>query len=85
MSATEYHQKFTDLSHYCPETIKNLREMLCHFKKRTHKRLSSMATSTPCSTYQEFFEVLLRVEDSENAPDDDEEDNNNVQRNNNLG
>ncbi|KAB2635712.1 annexin A7-like [Pyrus ussuriensis x Pyrus communis] len=33
-----------------------------------------MATSTPCSTYQEFFEVLLRVEDSENALDDSDEE-----------
>ncbi|KAB2615017.1 hypothetical protein D8674_021605 [Pyrus ussuriensis x Pyrus communis] len=33
-----------------------------------------MVTSTPCSTYQEFFEVLLRVEDSENAPNDSDEE-----------
>ncbi|KAB2597327.1 hypothetical protein D8674_000247 [Pyrus ussuriensis x Pyrus communis] len=29
-----------------------------------------MATTTPCSTYQEFYKVLLQVEDSKNAPDD---------------
>ncbi|KAM1787816.1 hypothetical protein ACFX11_038179 [Malus domestica] len=40
-----------------------------------------MATTTPCATYQEFFEVLLRVEDSENALDDeDEDDGRNAQR-----
>ena len=45
-----------------------------------------MATTIPCSTYQEFFEVLLRVEDSENAPDDsdeEEEKDNNQKKNNN--
>ena len=44
------------------------------FNKGTRKRLRSMATSTPYSTYQEFFEVLLRVEDSENAPDDSDDE-----------
>ena len=45
-----------------------------------------MVTTTPCSTYQEFYEVLLRVEDSENAPDDSEEveeKDNNQKKNNN--
>ena len=74
MSATEYHQKFTDLSSYYPETASNPKEMLRIFKRETHKKLRSMATTTPCSTYQEFFEVLLQVEDSENAPDDEDED-----------
>ncbi|KAM1476579.1 hypothetical protein ACFX15_037451 [Malus domestica] len=81
MSVTEYHRKFTNLSHYCATIAENLREMLHYFKKGTRKRLHSLATSTPCSTYQEFFEVLLRVEDSENGPDNDddnEQDNSNA-------
>lgn len=51
------------------------------------KKWRIITTSTPCATYQEFFEVLLRIEDSENAPDDkDEEDiGKNVQRYNNKG
>lgn len=60
--------------------------MLRLFKRGTRKRLRSMATTTPCTTYQEFFEVLLRVEDLENAPDDeDEDDDRNAQRNTNRG
>lgn len=58
--------------------------MLHHFKKETHKKLCSMATTTPCTTYQEFFEILLHVEASKNAPDDeDEDDNKNAQKNSN--
>ena len=68
MSATEYHRRFTNLSHYCPETAVNPREMLRLFKRGTCKKWRSMVTTTPCATYQEFFEVLLRVEDLENAP-----------------
>ena len=80
MSATYYHRKFTDLSRYCLQIAENPREMLCYFKKGICKRLRSLATSTLCSTYQEFFEVLLRVEDSKNAPNDgdDDEDNSNA-------
>ena len=48
--------------------------MLRLFKRGTHKKLRSMASITPCATYQEFFEVLLQVEDSKNAPDDEDED-----------
>ncbi|XP_070682467.1 uncharacterized protein [Malus domestica] len=33
-----------------------------------------MATTTPCAIYQEFYEILLRVEDSENMPSDSEEE-----------
>ncbi|KAM1024613.1 hypothetical protein ACFX2C_037872 [Malus domestica] len=86
MSATEYHQKFIDLSRYYPETALNPREMLHLFKRGTRKWLHYMVTTTPCITYQDFFEVLLRVEDLENAPDDeDKDDDRNVQRNNNMG
>ncbi|KAM2039849.1 hypothetical protein ACFX1T_013255 [Malus domestica] len=82
MLAIEYHRKFTNLSFYCPEIAKNPREMLHHFKKGTHTQLCSLATSTLCSTYQQFFEVLLHVKDSENSSDDDDgdKDNSNAQR-----
>ncbi|KAB2625823.1 S ribonuclease [Pyrus ussuriensis x Pyrus communis] len=36
-----------------------------------------MATSTHCDTYQEFYEVLLRVEDSENMTSESDEDEKN--------
>ena len=86
MSATEYHRKFTDLSSYCPETAANPKEMLRLFKKGTRKKLRYMATTTPYSTYQEFFEALLQVEDSKNAPnDEDEDDVRNAQKNSNRG
>ncbi|XP_050150541.1 uncharacterized protein LOC126625510 [Malus sylvestris] len=68
MSTTEYHRKFTNLSRYCHTIAKNPREMLHQFKKGTRKRLRSLAGYTPCSTYQEFFEILLHVEDFENGP-----------------
>ncbi|XP_070668888.1 uncharacterized protein [Malus domestica] len=74
MLATEYHQKFTYLSRYCPEIVANPREKLRLFKRGTCKKWRSMATTTLCAMYQEFFEVLLRVEDSDNAPDDEDED-----------
>ncbi|KAM2575780.1 hypothetical protein TB2_007560 [Malus domestica] len=48
--------------------------MLRLFKRGTCKKWHTIATSTPCATYQEFFEVLLWIEDSENAPDDKDED-----------
>ncbi|KAM1181720.1 hypothetical protein ACFX19_000293 [Malus domestica] len=86
MSATEYRRKFIDLSRYCPEIVVKPREMLRLFKRGTCKKWCSMATTTPCATYQEFFEVLLRVEDLENAPDDDDEDvGRNAQRYSNRG
>ena len=73
MSATEYHPRFTNLSRYCPETVANPQEMFFLFKKGTCKKWCSWATTTHCETYQEFYEILLRVEDSENAPDDDDD------------
>ncbi|XP_070672196.1 uncharacterized protein [Malus domestica] len=84
MSATEYHRRFTDLSRYCPETAANPQEMFRLFKRGTCKKWRTIATSTLCATYQEFFEILLRIEDSKNAPDD-EDVGGNVQRYNNRG
>ncbi|KAM1985337.1 hypothetical protein ACFX16_013514 [Malus domestica] len=74
MSANEYYRKFTDLSRYDSETAANPVEMLRHFKRGTKKKWRSMATIANCTTYQEFYEVLLNVEDSENLPSDSEEE-----------
>ncbi|KAM1068124.1 hypothetical protein ACFX2A_000117 [Malus domestica] len=78
MSANEYYRKFTDLSRYGPEVAANPIEMLRRFRLGTKKKLHSIATSTPYATYQEFYEVLMRNEDSENMPSEseDEEENN---------
>ncbi|KAM1709529.1 hypothetical protein ACFXTI_000035 [Malus domestica] len=56
--------------------------MLRRFRLGTKKKWCSIATSTPCVTYQEFYEVLLRIEDSENMPSEseDEEEKNGNQR-----
>ncbi|TQD92836.1 hypothetical protein C1H46_021545 [Malus baccata] len=87
MSVIKYHKKFTDLSRYCPVIAESPREMLRRFKEGTRKRPRSLRASTPCSTYQEFFEILLYVEDSKNGhdDDDDEQENGNTQKNNNKG
>ncbi|XP_048425927.1 uncharacterized protein LOC125470661 [Pyrus x bretschneideri] len=74
MSANEYYRKFTDLSRYHPEIASNPAEMLRRFRIGTKKKWRSMSTSTHCDTYQEFYEVLLRVEDSENMPSESDED-----------
>ncbi|XP_048420043.1 uncharacterized protein LOC125468402 [Pyrus x bretschneideri] len=74
MSANEYYRKFTDLSRYHPEIASNPAEMLRRFCIGTKKKWRSMSTSTHCDTYQEFYEVLLRVEDSENMPSESDED-----------
>ncbi|KAM1014036.1 hypothetical protein ACFX2C_044090 [Malus domestica] len=73
LSANEYYQIFTDLSRYDSDTAANPVEMLRRFKRGTKKKWRSMATIANCTTYQEFYEVLLRVEDSENLPSDSEE------------
>ena len=86
MSANVYYRKFTDLSRYYPEIAENHAEMLRRFKWGTRKKWRSMATTTPCTTYQEFYEILLRIEDSENMPSDSEEEEekyNNQKKNNN--
>ena len=33
-----------------------------------------MATILPCATYQEFYDVLLRIEDSDKMPSESEEE-----------
>ncbi|KAM1152399.1 hypothetical protein ACFX19_035620 [Malus domestica] len=86
MSATEYHRRFIDLSRYCPETVANPWEMLRLFKRGTCKKWRNIATAIPCATYQEFFKVLLWIEDLDNAHDDENDGvGRNVQRYNNRG
>ncbi|KAM2828127.1 hypothetical protein PS2_033960 [Malus domestica] len=76
MTANEYYRRFTDLSRYHPEVAANPVEMLCCFRLGTRKKWRSMATTTSCATYQEFYEILLRTEDSENMPSESEEEEN---------
>ncbi|KAM2769564.1 hypothetical protein PS2_012293 [Malus domestica] len=64
MSANDYYTRVTNLSRYDPEVAANLVEMLRHFRLGTKKKWRFIATSTPYTTYQEFYEVLLRIEDS---------------------
>ncbi|XP_048433062.1 uncharacterized protein LOC125473807 [Pyrus x bretschneideri] len=49
------------------------RKMTANEYYRTRKRWRSMATTTHCESYQEFYEILLRVEDSENMSSDSDE------------
>ena len=74
MSANEYYRKFTALSPYDQEVAANLVEMLRRFKLGTKKKWRSMETILPCATYQEFYEVLLRIKDSENMPSESDEE-----------
>ncbi|KAM1551783.1 hypothetical protein ACFX10_043868 [Malus domestica] len=87
MSANEYYRMFTNLSQYDPEVTANLVEMLRRFRLGSKKKLRSIATSTHCATYQEFFEVLLQIEDSKNMPSEseDEEGKNGNQRRDDKG
>ncbi|XP_048429466.1 uncharacterized protein LOC125472281 [Pyrus x bretschneideri] len=72
--ANEYYRRFTNLSCYYPDVVANPTEMLRRFHLDTKKKWRSMATTTPCDTYQEFYEILLRIEDSENMPSESEEE-----------
>ncbi|XP_048437135.1 uncharacterized protein LOC125475813 [Pyrus x bretschneideri] len=86
MTANEYYRKFTDLSRYHPDINSNPAEMLRLFRVGTKKRWRSMATTTPCESYQEFYEILLRIEDSENmSSDSDEEEKDGKQKKDDKG
>ncbi|KAM2971601.1 hypothetical protein FF2_018397 [Malus domestica] len=87
MSANKYYRKFTDLSRYNPKVAANPVDMLRRFRLGTKKKWRSIATSTPYVTYQEFYEVLLRIEDSENMPSEseNEEEKNGNQRRDDKG
>ncbi|XP_068338969.1 uncharacterized protein [Pyrus communis] len=74
LKANEYYRRFTDLSRYHPNIAGNPAEMLRHFRLGTKKKWRSMATTTPCDTYQKFYEILLRIEDFENMPSESEKE-----------
>ncbi|XP_068321233.1 uncharacterized protein [Pyrus communis] len=86
LTANEYYWRFTDLSRYHPEVVGNPAEMLRRFCLGTKKKWRSMATTTHCDTYQEFYEILLRIEDSENmSSESEEEEKDGNQRKDNKG
>ncbi|KAM2981925.1 hypothetical protein FF2_013186 [Malus domestica] len=75
-SAYEYYMKFTDLSRYDPDTAGNQAEMLHLFKLGTKRKWRTFASALPCTTYHEFSEILVRMEDSDNLLSNSEEDEN---------
>ncbi|KAM2832305.1 hypothetical protein COP2_033023 [Malus domestica] len=87
MSAHEYYRKFTDLSCYDPDTAGNQVEMLHRFKLGTKRKWRTFASVIPCTTYHEFSEILVRMEDSNNLPSNSEkdEDKNDNQKKNDRG
>ncbi|XP_070667348.1 uncharacterized protein [Malus domestica] len=87
MSANEYYRKFTDLSCYDPDTTGNHVEMLRRFKQGTKRKWRTFASAIPCSTYHEFSEILVRMEDSENlySNSEEDEDKNDNQRKDDMG
>ncbi|XP_048430988.1 uncharacterized protein LOC125472934 [Pyrus x bretschneideri] len=72
LTTNEYYRRFTDLSSYHLEVAANPVEMLHRFRLGAKKKWRSMATTTPCETYQEFYEILWRIEDSKNMPSETE-------------
>ena len=87
MSANEYYMMFTDLLRCDPKVAANPVEMLRRFSLGTKKKWRSIVTSTHCASYQEFYEILLRIEASENMPSEseDEEGKNGGQRRDDKG
>ncbi|CAN6587771.1 unnamed protein product [Malus baccata var. baccata] len=87
MSAHEYYRKFTDLSRYDPDTAGNQAEMLRRFKLGTKRKWRTFVSALPCTTYHEFFEILVRMEDSNNllSNSEDDEDKNDNQKKDDRG
>ncbi|KAM1683863.1 hypothetical protein ACFXTN_031985 [Malus domestica] len=87
MTAHEYYRKFTDLSRYDPVTAGNEGEMLRSFKLGSKKKWRTFASALPCADYHKFFEILVRMEDSDNLPSEseDDEDKNDGQKNDDKG
>ncbi|XP_068331418.1 uncharacterized protein [Pyrus communis] len=85
MTANEYYRKFTDLSRYHPDVAGNPAEMLRRFRLGTKKKWRSMATTTHSETYQDFYEILLRIEDSENMSSDSDEEKDGNQKKDDKG
>ena len=69
-----YYKRFIDLSRYDPETAANPAEMLRRFKLGAKKKWRTLATILPFETYQEFYKIMLRIEDSKNMSSGDEEE-----------
>ncbi|XP_070660571.1 uncharacterized protein [Malus domestica] len=74
MFANEYYRMFTDLSRYDLEVAANLVEMLHRFSLGAKKKWRSIVTSTHCTFYQEFYEILLRIKASKNMPNESEDE-----------
>ncbi|KAM2379940.1 hypothetical protein ACFX1X_041157 [Malus domestica] len=56
-----YYRRFIDLSRYHSDVAANPVEMLRHFKLSNKKMWCSLATTTHCTSYQEFYEILLKT------------------------
>ncbi|XP_068344106.1 uncharacterized protein [Pyrus communis] len=74
LTVNEYYRRFTDLSRYYLEVAANPVEMFRRFRLDTKKKWRSMVTTTPCNSYQEFYGILLMIEDSENMLNESEEE-----------
>ncbi|CAN6725457.1 unnamed protein product [Malus baccata var. baccata] len=87
MTAHEYYRKFTDLSRYDPDKAGNQGEMLRRFKLVSKKKWRTFASALPCSDYHEFFEILVRMEESDKIPSesDDDEDKDGGQKKEDKG
>ncbi|CAN6721165.1 unnamed protein product [Malus baccata var. baccata] len=87
MSTHEYYRKFTDLSRYDPDIAGNQGEMLRRFKLGPKKKWRTFASALPCSDYHEFFEILVRMEESDKIPSesDDDEDKDGSQKRDDKG
>ncbi|KAM1493246.1 hypothetical protein PS1_025410 [Malus domestica] len=61
--------------------------MLQCFKLGTKIKWWTFASALPCADYHEFFEILVRMEDSDNFPSDseDDEDKNDGQKKDDKG
>ncbi|XP_068332928.1 uncharacterized protein [Pyrus communis] len=85
MTANEYYRKFTFLSRYHPDVAGNPAEMLRRFRLGIRKRWRSMVTAVHSETYQDFYEILLRIEDFENMSSDSDEEKDGNQKKDDKG
>ncbi|KAM1286081.1 hypothetical protein ACFX2J_000168 [Malus domestica] len=87
MSAHDYYRKFTDLSRYDPDAAGNQAKMLHRFKLGTRRKWRTFASALPCTDYHKFFEILVRMENSDNLPSnsEDDEDKNENQKKDDKG
>ncbi|CAN6723940.1 unnamed protein product [Malus baccata var. baccata] len=51
-----------------------IRKMIRRFKLGSKKKWRTFASALPCADYHEFFEILVRMEDSDNLPSESEDD-----------